>query len=67
MREHYHRCDIEIPKIVVSDVAPVNADGDRVLGQYVKATHTVFLFKGHDAATIEHEFAHALGDDLGEK
>ena len=66
--DFYHKCDtVEMPKIVVSDVSPVNADGDRILGQYVKATHTVYLFNGHDADTIEHEFAHALGDNLGEK
>ena len=67
MCEHYHRCDIEMPKIIISEESPVNEDGDRILGQYIKATHTVTLFEGHDAETVEHEFAHALGDDLGEK
>jgi hypothetical protein len=36
------------------------------LGMYWKGTHTIYLAPGANEDVFWHEWAHAMGDDLGE-
>jgi hypothetical protein len=67
MKEYYKDTITPLPNISLVNEKIYNEEGYKVLSCYFKEQHLVELYDGHDYETIEHEFHHALGNNLGEK
>ena len=67
MKEYYGDTVTPIPRIFWVDEEIYNEEGYKVLSCYFKEQHLIVLYDGHDYETIEHEFHHALGNNLGEQ
>jgi hypothetical protein len=67
LQEYYGVKDKVMPEIMYIDRVEINAEGYIVTGRYFPATNQIHLYKYYDYTTIEHEFRHALGDDIGEE
>lgn len=65
MCDEYKVKDRPMPKIVYIDEYRENAEGFPIYGVY-NHPDTITFYRGFGYSVLEHEFHHALGNDLGE-